>query len=369
MPKVAATTLSLAELNRATLARQLLLERARLDVLAALEATAGLQAQLARPPFVGLWTRLRDFERADLDRALRARTAVRGTLMRATLHLVSARDYRAWRTPIQPVLTRGLAVLGERGTGIDRDAVLGAARRLLASGPRTFEDIRDHLVARFPQCNDRGLGHTVRMLEPLVQEPIAGTEWGFPSIARFALASDWIRKPLATDDDVAPLLLRYLAAFGPATVADAQAWSGLQALRPVFESLRPRLAVFRDEQKRELFDLPDAPRPDADVAAPVRFLPEFDNLLLAHQDRRRVVADAHKKAVYLPGLRVAATFLVDGTVAGTWSIDTKKGAATLTVCPFGKPAPATKRALAEEGERLAAFLAPDAKTRFVTFAE
>src|SRR5262249_32661804 len=155
--------------------------------------------------FIGLWSRLRDFERADLDRALNGRRAIRGTLMRATIHLVSTRDYLAWRSPIQSVLTRGLKVLGERGAGIDAEAVLREARKLLARTPRTFEAIRGHLVARFPQCNDRGLGGTVRMLEPLVMAPAAGAEWSFPANAPFALAAEWIGKPLAKDDDVAPL--------------------------------------------------------------------------------------------------------------------------------------------------------------------
>ncbi len=351
--------LTLRALNRATLNRQLLLRRDAMPPLAAIERLAGLQAQWPRPPFVGLWTRLESFARDALAELLAERRAVRGTLMRGTIHLVSAADYLAWRAPLQPMLTRGLRVLGDRAAGLDLEAVAAAAHQFLSAGPQTFEAIRDHLKARFPGANDRVLGYTARMLLPLVQEPTAAT-WSYPAVARFALAEAWLGRPPVESTGLDDLLLRYLAAFGPASVADAQTWSGLQGLKPAFEALRPRLAVFRDERGRELFDLPDAPRPNADVTVPVRFLPEFDNLLLAHADRRRVIADAHKPAVFLPGLRVAATLLVDGTVAGTWSIERQRAAASLVVTPFAQLAQNTAAALLGEAERLARFVEDDA---------
>jgi len=356
-----APLLTLRAQNRATLARQMLLARATVAPLAAIERVAGLQAQWPRPPFIGLWSRVEGFARGQLAALLAERRAVRGTLLRGTLHLVSAEDYLAWRAPLQPVLSRGLSVLGERAAGLDTAAVTAAARELLLDGPQTFEKIREHLAARFPRVNDRALGHATRMLLPLVQEPTADP-WSFAATSRFALAESWLGRPVTAGADVAQLVRRYLAAFGPATVADAQSWSGLQALKPVFASLRPELAVFSDERGRELFDLPDAPRPAEDVEAPVRYLHEFDNLLLAHVDRRRVVADVHKKAVYLPALRVAPTFLIDGAVAGTWAIERKKTIATLRVSPFAKLPAKTRAALLAEGERLADFLEPDASS-------
>lgn len=367
MPKAAPPSLDSRALNRELLARQMLLAREAVPAAAVLARVVGLQAQWPRPPFVGVWTRSEDFRRAELLDLLAARAVVRGTLFRGTLHLVTAADYAAFRPALQPVLTRGLRLLGERGAGIDPGRATAAARRFLAGGPRTFEDIRDHLVATFPDCNDRGLGYTVRMLLPLVQEPSGGA-WGFPSVSRFALADAWLGMPIAGSGAVEPLLLRYLAAFGPASVGDAQTWSGLQNLKPAFEALRPRLAVFRDARRRELFDLPDAPRPDAGTAAPVRFLPEFDNVLLAHQDRSRIVADAHKPAVYLPALRVAPTFLVDGCVAGTWAVETKQKVATLVATPFGGLAPSARKALRSEAEALVRFLEPEARDHAVSLA-
>ena len=146
--------------------------------------------------------------------------------------------------------------------------------------------------------------------------------------------------------------MRYLAAFGPASATDMQTWSGLAKLKDAVETLRPELVVYRDEQNREIFDLPDMPLPDADTPAPVRFLPEFDNLLLSHTKRTRVMADAYRSKVYLPGLRVAATILVDGFVAGTWTIEQKKGGATLTIVPFETLTLENRGGLSEEGERL-----------------
>ena len=164
------------------------------------------------------------------------------------------------------------------------------------------------------------------------------------------------------------LVRRYLAAFGPAAPSDAQAWSGLQGLREVFESLRSSLVTFRDERKRELFDLPDAPRPPEDAEAPVRFIPDFDNLVLSHDDRSRIVADAHRGRVTLKNLQVRATFLVDGMVAGTWKSERKRKAAVLVMEPFGAVTKRTRAALEEEGDVLLSFLEQDATERIVKWA-
>jgi hypothetical protein len=321
-----------------------------------------MQTQEPRPPFIGLWTRLTGFARHDLLQALHQHEIVRGTLMRGTLHVMSAADYAAYRLALQPVLTRALSVLGERSEGLDPERVLPVARQLLLEQPRTFGELRSLLQAEFPEVNERALGFCVRMLLPLVMVPTHAA-WGFPANADFALAETWAPQPLAPGDETARqnLVLRYLAAFGPASVADVQTWSGLQSLKPVVETLRPRLRVFRDERRKELFDLPDAPRPEEDVAAPPRFLPEFDNLLLSHADRTRVLAYEHRNLVKVQGnLRVLATFLIDGFVSGTWRTERKRGSASLLLAPFMSLAKRDAAALVEEGEALLRFLEEDA---------
>jgi hypothetical protein len=361
--------LSKRQLNRALLARQLLLAREPVTPVAAIERLAGLQAQLARPPFIGLWTRLSRFTREDLLKVLHARTVIRVTAMRGTLHLISARDYLGWRGPLQPALDRGVtSVVGAPLAEIDLPAAERATRELLARAPATFDAIRDHLAPVFPHVNVRHVAYAVRMTLPLVQVPERETEWGFPGAADFALADVWLRKKVsATASSPRELMRRYLAAFGPASVADAQAWSGLTKLGPVFEELRPTLVTFQDERKRELFDLPDAPRPDADAPAPVRFLPEFDNLVLGHQDRTRVISEEHRLRITSPNLLVPATLLVDGMVAGVWAIERKKREATLVIEPFVTIPVKRKSELREEAERLLVFSEQEVTSHAVKF--
>ena len=357
-----------AELNRATLARQLLLERSAAAVPAAIERLAGLQAQEPKHPFIGLWTRIAGFDRDDLRRALHAREVVRATLMRSTLHLMSAADYAALRMSMQPPRSVALRGLGARAAGLDPDEVLPAARQLLDGAPLAFDEIRARLQEQFPEVNDRALGYAVRTLLPLVMVPSEDARWGFERVARFALADEWLGAPPG-DGDPAALARRYLGAFGPASAADLQTWSGVGGMRTVLGGMRDELEVFADERGRELFDLPGAPRPDAGVPAPPRFLPEFDNLVLAHDDRSRVIADEHRALVTTKNLRVRATFLVDGSVAGTWTIDVKRKLATLRIAPFATLGTRVRAALAEEGEALVRFAEPEAAAHAVTFEE
>jgi hypothetical protein len=347
-------------LNRATLARQMLLQRERGSALQAVERLCGMQAQEPRPPFPGLWTRLQGFRREDLHAALHDRTIVRATLMRGTLHLMSAADYVAHRITLQPMLTRSLALLGPRAEGLVAEEVLPVARALLGERPRTFGELRQALVEAFPGVNDRALGFTVRMCLPLVMIP-TGDRWGFPADSRFGLAESWLGTPISQETTLEALILRYLAAFGPATASDVQQWSGLQGIKPVLESLRPRLALFHDERGRMLFDLPEAPRPAEETPAPPRFLPEFDNLLLSHTDRTRVLGDEHRHFILgAKNGRIPATFLVDGWVAGTWRVERKKQVATLAMTPFNPLPKDVAGALAEEGAALLRFLEDDA---------
>ena len=353
-------TLTGRQLNRATLARQLLLERESVGPTEAIARLCGLQAQEPAPPFIGLWTRLAGFEREHLLAALRDREVVRATLMRATLHLLGAGDYAAFRPALQPVMERAVRVLGDRAAGLEPARVMPAARALLLERPRDFNELRRLLQEQFPDVSDRALGYYVRTHVPLVMLP-TDARWGFPSVAEFTLADTWLGGPLPEDGTPEQLVRRYLAAFGPASAADAQTWSGLQALTAVFEAMRPELVVFKGESgRRELFDLPDAPRPDADVPAPPRFLPEFDNLVLAHADRTRLLADEHRGALVTKNLRVRAAFLWDGMVAGTWEVERKRAQATLVMTPFQSlPARAAKE-LSAEAEALLRFAADDA---------
>lgn len=362
----AAPAISTRELNRATLARQMLLERADATPLAAVERLAGLQAQQARPPHVGLWTRLARYHSADLVEALHRREVVRVTAMRATLHLLSARDYTLLRGALQPSLARSLrGVTKGRDAPFDFAALVAAGKAFFGARGATFDALRAHLKERYPDLNERELAYAIRLHVPLVQLP-TDARWGFPAAADFACAETWLQCPVPTEPDPAraqALVRRYLAAFGPAGVADAATWSGLGVghLRDAFDALRPDLVELRDANGRTLYDLGDAPRPPADTPAPVRFLPEYDNLLLGHADRSRIVADAHRARLVTRNLIVPATFLVDGVVAGTWRIETARKAATLVMEPFGRVTKKLQRELEREGAMLLSFVEGDAK--------
>jgi hypothetical protein len=216
------TTLTRRALNRATLARQMLLRREPVKPVAALERLAGLQAQAARPPFVGLWSRLDGFRREDLVRAIERRQVVRGTLMRGTLHLVSRADYVRFRRMLQPMLTAGLrGILRGRMEGLDVAGAIAEARSWFDEAPRTFDALRSHLEERFPGGDVRGLAYAVRMELPLLQVPVSGERWAYPARAEFAVAETWLGASLARGDAADALVLRYLEAFGPASAADA----------------------------------------------------------------------------------------------------------------------------------------------------
>lgn len=334
----------------------MLLERGNVSAHEAVRRIAGLQAQVPNPPYIGLWSRLRDFERADLTSLIEDRRVVRSSMMRATLHLTTAEDYLLLRPAIQSALDRALrSIAGKRLEGLDLDRLVTAAREMVEEGPRTFKELQGRLVELEPDRDPSALAYLVRMRLPLVQTPPAGT-WGTGGSPRFALPEPWLGSRLADPgESLCALVFRYLAAFGPAGARDLQAWSGLTGARALLRELRRDLAVFRDEDGNELFDLPDAPLPPADALAPPRFVPEYDNLVLSHADRRRVIADRDRKAVFLSAARVRATILVDGFVAGAWRIEKTRKSAALIVEPFAPLASRDRDALAEEGERLLRF--------------
>jgi len=350
--------LTLRALNRATLARQLLLDRVDQSVPATIEHLLGLQAQVPLAPYVGLWTRLRNFRREDLAALINAHSIVKATLMRAPLHLFTADDYLRLRATLQPVLDRSLKSIVKQQP-LDFDRILAAATEFLAEAPRTFAELSAMLAELEPGADVGAMRYAVRMRLPLVQVPIA-TGWSYPGNPKFALAERWIGQPISADDQLRDLFFRYLAAFGPATISDFQTWSGLPSVKAAVEKWKPDLCLYRDEQGRELLDLPGMPLPDPDTPVPVRLLPEFDNLILGHNLRTRVIDEQHRVYVFLSGLRVSATFLIDGFVRGTWKIEKTKKTAALV---FTTPNPLTQPeqdALFEEGERLLRFVESDA---------
>ncbi|WP_369389914.1 winged helix DNA-binding domain-containing protein [Streptomyces sp. CG1] len=356
-------------LNRALLARQLLLQRHRLGTVEAVTHLVGLQAQAPNPPYIGLWTRLADFTTAHLARAIEDRSLVRLAVMRSTVHLVTAADCLALRPLTQPALDRDLRASGSAAHTADLPvpALAEEARAALAQRPLTTKELGAALHERWPGVEARHLAYAARALLPLVQVPPRGI-WGVGGQTRYATAESWLGEPLAVRPSLEDMVLRYLAAFGPATVKDVQTWSGLTRLRTVIDGLRPRLRVARDTNGNELFDIPGAPLPAPDAPVPVRFLPEFDNILLSHADRDRIISARDRARIFTRNGIVRATILVDGFVRGTWRIDRDGAMATLLIEPFAALAEADRAALAEEGARLLGFAAADADSHDVRIA-
>jgi DNA glycosylase AlkZ-like len=355
-------TLSPRAVNRALLARQLLLNRERRPASDAIEHLLGLQAQVPVDPYVGLWTRLAGFDPAELSDLLAGREAVRATLMRATIHLVSARDCLFLRPLMQPVPTRMFnGQFGRRVDGVDRAALLAAGRELVEQRPRTRAELRAELGARWPEHDAEALALAVTFMLPLVQVTPRGL-WRRSGQATWTTIEAWLGRELDAEPSLDELVMRYLAAFGPATVMDMQAWCGLTRLREVTDRLAPRLRTFRSEDGRELLDLPDAPRPDPDTPAPVRFLPEFDNVALGHADRAHIVAGGHGYAAVAGRGGWRGSLLVDGHVRALWRLTLEQGLRIETFAPVARHA---HGAIEAEGRRLVAFLAPDAPDAIV----
>ena len=366
-------TLGRRSLNRALLARQLLLERVNRSPAEVTEHLVGLQAQEPIDPYVALWSRIEAFDPMTLSDLLEDRRVVRAQLLRATIHLVTDRDMLTMRPILRPVLERMLSSGSPFGrslarAGVDVAAVVEAGRRLLEEQPRTRAELRDALGPQFPTADSAALAQAVTFLVPVVQIPPRAL-WQRSGQARWATVESWLGRPLARDATPDKLVLRYLAAFGPANPADVRAWSGLPAAAEVVDRLRPRLRAFRDEQGRELLDLLDSPRPDADTPAPIRFLPVYDNVTLSHADRGRIVEEQHRRTVLKLDMISFGSILVDGFGRAIWRVERERSGngVTLDIALLEKLGAADTDAIGAEGERLLAFLEPTRTSRDVRF--
>jgi hypothetical protein len=342
--------LSARALNRALLARQLLLDHSPRPLTEAIEQLGGLQTQYAPSGYIGLWSRLRDYRREALTEALVDRRVIQCTLIRSTIHMVSAVDWPLFAAGTRNVRREWWLRASRSATSeIDVESVLDRVRKLLAEGPRRQAEMVRLLEA---ESNPRIAWITAAQLIDMVRVPPSGT-WERRRADLYGLADDWIGPSSVTEEEGREhLVRRYLGGFGPAPLTDIANWAGMKVgpLRPIVERLE--LRRLRDESDRELLDLPDAPLPDPDTPAPVRFLPTWDATLLVHARRTLILPEAYRPLVFNTKTpHSVPTFLVDGAVAGTWRHE--KG--RIEIKPFGDLSMAARRELDDEAERLAAF--------------
>jgi len=350
--------LTTRELNRALLARQHLLQRSSMNVVEMITHLVSLQAQIPNPPYIGLWTRLEQFEREDLTQLMEARKVVRAAMMRSTLMLMTAEDHQYFRPTLQPALTRALrAFFGKNAKGLDIEKLVAAAKPFIEEEPRSTGEIRALLEKLEPDRAGDAMAYAVRNYLPLIQVPPGGT-WGSGTRASYTTAESYLGK-VNTEEDLRGLLQRYLAAFGPASVMDFQFWTGMTRLKKPLEAIKSDFVVYEDENGTELFDLPGAPLPTEDTPAPVRFIPAYDNLIISHSDRTRVISETAYKQVFLSAARVMPTILVDGFVAGRWKTERTKSTAQLQIELYQEIESETQTALEEEGSRLLRFIEND----------
>ncbi len=363
-----ATVLDNRALNRATLERQLLLRRHDMTVREAVTHLVGMQSQLPNPPYTGLWSRLERFELDDLTELMNRREIVRGSLLRGTLHVATAEDYIALRPLLQPLFVKAARTFRKATDLLDIDEMLAYATEILADQRHTGADLKRALGERWPECDASLLLYATQCLLPLVYVPPGGT-WGKGGSSVLATAESWFGRTLPEMTDPRDTILRYLAAFGPSSTMDVQFWSGLTHLKPVMEDLRPRLRTFRSaETGVELFDVPDAPLPDPDTEAPVRLIPEYDNLLMAHADRTRVISDERRAITHTRNGMIAATVLLDGVVAGKWRVARgKQSAVAVEVEQFRRFTPEERELVEAEAAAFLAMAYKDADTRDVVF--
>ncbi len=353
-------TLDSRTLNRTLLARQFLLKRRRASVLDTLEHLVGMQAQVPTSPYVGLWSRLTAFRHAQLADLITDKQAVRIALMRNTLHLVTADDCLA----IRPVVQRLLARAYKKVDQAKLNRMIAAGRAIVEAEPRTNVEIGRLLRKQFPRHDPMRLGYAIRDHVALVQIPPRGL-WGASCPPILTSAESWLGRPLSNSSTPDDVIVRYLRAFGPASVADVQAWSGLAGLKGDIERMRPQLHVYRDGRGRELFDIPGGSISGAPISTPVRFLPEYDNVLVAYADRSRIIPPAHRDRVMKQLGRPPV--LVDGFVGAFWRVARKGKDATLEIELFDRVAARFRDELEAEGLRLLRFIAGETSTHRVKF--
>ena len=318
-------------LNRALLVRQGLLGREPVPVTEMVERVAGVQAEQPQYPYLGLWSRIAGFVPSALEAALTGRELVRLWVMRGTIHLVTAADAAAMYPLTRRVHTQSFASnFGKGLAGADPAEVAAAAVELMAAEPRTKRELADALAQRWPDAERESLAVCVTHHAACAQVPPRGL-FKQPGAVRLAPLEEWTGRPPEPDPSPAALVRRYLAAFGPASVADMRTWSRMTGLREVFEALRPDLRTFRDERGRELFDVPDGPLPDPGTPAPPRFLPRLDNATLSHEDRSRILDGGGPDVRWRRGGLMAGHLLIDGFHRARWVLTEGKDGATLAL--------------------------------------
>lgn len=367
---MAETVLSVHALNRALLARQMLLKREKATPAEALERLVALQGQMPRAPFIGLWARLADFDPAVLRKLIAERQVVRSTFVRSTLHLTTAKDFLALRAALRADLGKDSPLSlpgGLKVTSDELEPILALARQHFATTPRPFESLRE-VIDKAGHGDVRVMAYAARILLPLVQASDDAAEFGYKAGGEFVDAEAWLGHGVG-EPNRQELVRRYLAAYGPATPADFTTWSGEKGAAALFDSLGDELVRCRDEKKRLLFDLEGAALPDAHTPAPPRLLPDFDAAVLGHQDRSRIVPPGHvAKGVTSKNLLVPPVALVDGFVAATWRLEIKRKTAEVAIRAFEPLKPKDKAGLEAEALDLLKVFAPDAAPS-VTFEE
>ena len=349
------TTLTDRQLNRATLARQWMLERADVAIPDAIAFLLGLQAQTTPGPYQGLWNRLRNFRHEDLTALIRDKSLLRATTMRTTLHLHTAQDMRTIRPVMQPVLDRTwITTFRKRSADADLDEVHRRGIALLDEGPLTSSQLGKRLAEHWPDAEPLALAQLLHCRETLIQVPPTRI-WGHGGAPLLARIETWTGRPLGPPIDLSALVLRYLSAYGPASVMDMQSWSGLTKLAAAFDAVKDQLVEFRGEDGRTLYDIPDGLRPDPDTPAPVRFLPEYDNVWLGFADRYRIQPQIARDRMQLVNGYIAA-YTVDGFIAGNWTMTRKKDLLTITILPFRTLTPAETAEVETEARATGAFL-------------
>ena len=364
---IATRVLTKRELNRALLERQMLQRRQEVPAEDVIERLVGMQAQVPNDPYIALWSRIDGFQTTELAGLFEQRQVVRAGLMRGTIHLVTAPDLLYLRPVTRPVMDRMFfsgSPYGRKLRSIDIEKVVEMGRELVEEKPRTRAELRPLLAERWPEHDSDSLAYAVTYLLPLVQVTPRGI-WGKSGQAAWTTTESWLGNELESDATPDEMILRYLAAFGPASVMDIQAWCGLTKLREITDRLE--LSTFKDESGRELLDVPDAPRPDPDTPAPPRFFPEYDNLFLGHADRSRVAPD-EAVAVEFPKGPFKGPFSVDGFIAGFWRVERVRASATLIIEPFFKLPKRDRPAVVEEATSLLEFVLPDVELRDVRVA-